>query len=115
MNDIFRFKIAIQTIKNYKKTTIILSLLFMVIAVGYSAMFPLLVSTGSTLYKRGRGILATGLFIASNIGISIAPFVTRFISRNNLPMSLGISVILISIVFIIVIVVNTISVKKKMF
>ncbi len=40
MNDIFRFKIAIQTIKNYKKTTIILSLLFMVIAVGYASMFP---------------------------------------------------------------------------
>ena len=40
MNDIFRFKIAIQTIKNYKKTTIILSLLFMVIAVGYAGMFP---------------------------------------------------------------------------
>jgi len=40
MNDIFRFKIAIQTIKNYKKTTIILSLLFMVIAAGYGGMFP---------------------------------------------------------------------------
>ena len=40
MNDIFRFKIAIQTIKNYKRTTIILSLLFMVIAVGYAGMFP---------------------------------------------------------------------------
>lgn len=40
MNDIFRFKIAIQTIKNFKRTTIILSLLFMVIAVGYAGMFP---------------------------------------------------------------------------
>ena len=40
MNDIFRFKIAIRTIKNYKKTTIILSLLFMIIAVGYAGMFP---------------------------------------------------------------------------
>ena len=40
MNDIFRFKIAIQTIKNYKKTTIVISLLFMVIAVGYAGMFP---------------------------------------------------------------------------
>jgi ABC-2 type transport system permease protein len=40
MNDLFRFKIAIQTMKNYKRTTIILSLLFMIIAVGYSAMFP---------------------------------------------------------------------------
>ena len=45
MNDIFRFKIAIQTIKNYKKTTIILSLLFMVIAVGYAGMFPAFVES----------------------------------------------------------------------
>jgi TsgA-like MFS transporter len=82
---------------------------------GYSAMFPLLVSTGSTLYERGRGILATGLFIASNIGISIAPFVTKIISRNNLPMSLGISVILIFIVFVIVIVIHIISARKKIF
>ena len=82
---------------------------------GYSAMFPLLVSTGSTLYKRGRGILATGLFIASNIGISIAPFMTKLISTNNLPMSLGVSVILISVVFIIVIMVHFISSRGKVF
>ena len=82
---------------------------------GYSAMFPLLVSTGSTLYKRGRGILATGLFIASNIGISIAPFITKLISKNNLPMSLGVSAILISVVFIIVIMVHLISSRGKVF
>ena len=40
MNDIFRFKIAIQTMKNYKKTTIVVSLLFIVIAIGYAGMFP---------------------------------------------------------------------------
>ena len=82
---------------------------------GYSAMFPLLVSTGSTLYQRGRGVLATGLFIASNIGISIAPFVTKLISKNNLPMSLGISVVLIFIVLIIVFIVHTLSIKRKVF
>jgi ABC-2 type transport system permease protein len=40
MNDIFRFKIAIQTIKNQWKTTIIITLLFMVMAVMYAGMFP---------------------------------------------------------------------------
>ena len=40
MNDLFRFKIAIQTIKNNWKTTIIITLLFMIMAVGYAAIFP---------------------------------------------------------------------------
>ena len=40
MNDLFRFKIAIQTIKNQWKTTIIITLLFMAMAVMYSGMFP---------------------------------------------------------------------------
>jgi len=40
MNDAFRFKIAIQTIKDYKKTTIILMLLFIVMASMYAGMFP---------------------------------------------------------------------------
>ena len=40
MNDVFRFKIAIQTMKNHWKTTIIISLLFMVMAAMYAGMFP---------------------------------------------------------------------------
>ena len=40
MNDAFRFKIAIQTMKDYRKTTIIVALLFMVMAVMYAGMFP---------------------------------------------------------------------------
>ena len=40
MNDTFRFKIAIQTMKDYQKTTIIVTLLFMVMAVMYAGMFP---------------------------------------------------------------------------
>jgi len=40
MNDVFRFKIAIQMIKNHWKTTIIITLLFMIMAVGYAGMFP---------------------------------------------------------------------------
>ena len=40
MNDAFRFKIAIQTMKDYRKTTIIVALLFMAMAVMYAGMFP---------------------------------------------------------------------------
>jgi len=40
MNDVFRFKIAIQSMKDYKKTTIIIALLFMVMAAMYAGMFP---------------------------------------------------------------------------
>ncbi len=82
---------------------------------GYSAMFPLLVSTGSTLYTKGRGVLATGLFIASNIGISLAPFLTKFISKINLPMSLAISAVLMFFVLIMVIFVHFLSIREKVF
>ena len=40
MNDVFRFKIAIQTMKNHWKTTIVVSLLFMAMAAMYAGMFP---------------------------------------------------------------------------
>ena len=40
MNDVFRFKIAVQTMKNHWKTTIIITLLFMVMAAMYAGMFP---------------------------------------------------------------------------
>ena len=40
MNDILRFRIAFQTFKDYKKTTIILTLLFMAIGALYSGMYP---------------------------------------------------------------------------
>lgn len=40
MNDIFRFRIAIQTIKDNWKITIIVSILFMAMAAMYAGMFP---------------------------------------------------------------------------
>jgi ABC-2 type transport system permease protein len=40
MNDIFRLRIAFQTLKDNRKTTIILTLLFMVMAALYAGMFP---------------------------------------------------------------------------
>ena len=40
MSDLFKLKIAFQTIKNYKKITIILTVLFMGMAVMYAGMYP---------------------------------------------------------------------------
>ena len=40
MNSRFRLKIAYQTMKDYWKTTIILTLLFMVMGVMYAGMYP---------------------------------------------------------------------------
>jgi len=91
-------------------------LIFVFIAaagLGYSAMFPLLVSTGSTLYDRGRGILATGLFIASNIGITIAPFLTKFSSSVNMVLSISFSFILMIIVSLIIFSMQLIISRKK--
>jgi ABC-2 type transport system permease protein len=53
MNDIFRFKIAIQTILDYKKTTLILTLLFMVLAIMYSGMFPAFKESLEEMAKTG--------------------------------------------------------------
>ncbi len=81
--------------------------------IGYSAMFPLIISTGSTLYERGRGVLATGLFAASNIGITIAPFLTRFSSSRNMILSISFSFIFMIIVSLIILSIQLIISRKK--
>ena len=82
---------------------------------GYSAMFPLLISTGSTLYDRGKGILATGLFIAGNIGVTIAPFLTKFSSSWNMVLSISFSFIFMIIVSLIIFSIQLIVLRKKVF
>jgi len=73
---------------------------------GYSAMFPLLYSTGSMLYKKGKGMVITILFIATNIGTTIAPFITKFISKTNLTLSISFSFILMVIVTIMIVLIT---------
>ncbi|MBC8387125.1 MAG: MFS transporter [Actinobacteria bacterium] len=71
--------------------------------IGYSAIFPLFISSGSTLYKKGRGVLVTILFVAAYIGKSIAPFMTRFTSKYNMTLSVSLSVIFMGITMILII------------
>lgn len=74
------------------KTKITILVIMIFVGIGFSGLFPLLISTGSTVYKKGRGILATILFASSNIGISIAPVLTRFASSYNMIISVALSV-----------------------
>jgi fucose permease len=90
-------------------------LIFVLISIaglGYSAMFPLLYSTGVTLYTKGKGVLITFLFMATNIGTTIAPFITKFSSKINLQLSVSFSFILMSIVAIMLIIINIIFNKN---
>ena len=72
---------------------------------GYSSLFPLLVSKGSTLYEKGRGLLATFLFLASNVGLSVAPAITKFSSRYSMQLSISFSFILMAVVTLIILVI----------
>jgi len=80
---------------------------------GYSAMFPLMYSTGGTLYEKGRGILATFLFMATNIGTTIAPFITKFTSGINMTFSVSFSFILMAVVTIMVLLITHLFNKKN--
>lgn len=77
-------------------------ILISIAGLGYSALFPMLISTGSTLYEKGRGILSTFLFLASNLGLALAPVITKFSSKISMQLSISFSSILMAIVAIII-------------
>ena len=81
--------------------------IFIAIAgLGFSSIFPLIVSTGSTLYDKGRGVLATGIFIAANAGMTAAPFLIKFAVNYGFIFSLVISAIFILLVLILIFIVQ---------
>ncbi|MFC2159540.1 sugar MFS transporter [Actinomycetota bacterium] len=75
-------------------------IIIVIVGLGYSAIFPLLISTGSTVYKMGSGLLLTILFSTANLGISIAPYVIRFLSGYSMLLSISLAPIFM-MVFII--------------
>lgn len=79
---------------------------------GYSMIFPLLISTGSTIYEKGRGVLATILFISGNFGIALAPLVTKFSSRVSMVISISFSFILMIFVTIMILLIAFLFNKK---
>lgn len=67
---------------------------------GFSVLFPLLVSKGGTVFSNGSRTIITILYVSSTIGFSITPFLTRFVSQNNLVLSVWLSFIFMFIVFL---------------
>ncbi len=61
--------------------------------IGYSAMYPLIVSSGSTIYEKGRGLLASIIFASAYFGKSLAPYITKLIAEFNLSFSITVSMI----------------------
>ena len=55
---------------------------------GFSGIFPLLFSSAGTIYKKGRGVLVVILTFSDYLGLSIAPYLTRFISRFSMVWSI---------------------------
>ncbi len=74
--------------------------IIVIIGLGYSAIFPLLISTGSTVYKLGSGVLLTILFSAGNIGISMTPYMTRFFSGFSMLLSISMAPIFMMVLVI---------------
>ena len=70
---------------------------------GHSGIITLGVSSASTVYKRGRGILASFVFASINAGASAAPFLTRYISSTSMTWSVLIAPVSMGIVSLIII------------
>ncbi len=73
------------------------------IGLGYSSIFPLLVSSGSTIYRSSTGIFLTLLFSSANLGISIAPYLTRFFLRFGMLASVSLAPVLMVVLVVLVI------------
>mgnify|MGYP005846242975 CR=1 FL=1 len=58
---------------------------------GCSGIITLGISSTTTLYNKGRGLLASVAFASVNAGVSIAPFITRTVSRSNMVLSIALA------------------------
>lgn len=85
----------------FNTTTLFLILLFYAIGdLGFSGLFPFLISKGGTIYSKGSGTMITILYVSSTIGFSVTPFLTRFVSQTSLILSVWLSFIFMFIVFL---------------
>lgn len=92
-------------------------MIIVIVGLGYSAIFPLLVSSGSTVYKSGSGVLLTILFAAANFGISLTPYMTRFFSGFSMLLSISLAPIFMMVFIIlsitIIIYSRAVNIKNK--
>jgi MFS family permease len=65
------------SIVNFYGSDLLLILGILLTGLGLSGISPLLFSTGGTSYEKGRGVLASFMFIAANSGIAVVPILIR--------------------------------------
>ncbi|MBM3699713.1 MAG: MFS transporter [Actinobacteria bacterium] len=70
---------------------------------GHSGIITLGISSASTVYKLGRGILASIVFASINFGTSLAPFLTRYASGFSMRSSIIIAPFFMILAFLVVI------------
>lgn len=78
---------------------------------GYSGIFPLIFSTASLIYPKGKGILETILFVITSLGASLAPYLTGITLRLNIKYSVSIALIFMVLVSLLLIL-NIINYRK---
>ncbi|MHB8276801.1 MAG: MFS transporter [Candidatus Humimicrobiaceae bacterium] len=78
---------------------------------GYSGIFPLIFSTASLIYPKGKGILETILFVITSLGASFAPYLTGITLRLNIKYSVSIALIFMVLVSFLLIL-NIINYRK---
>ena len=69
-----------------------------------SGILPILVSTGSTIYDKGRDILVTILFVIEGIGGAIAPVLIKFFIRFGTSMPMILIIVFMGVALIIIII-----------
>jgi fucose permease len=100
-------KVRAKTIMIFISGIAIIAIIFIVLAntvpqtffamalagIGFSAMYPLIVSSGSAVYEKGRGLLASLIFASAYFGKTLAPYITKLIANYNLTFSITVSLI----------------------
>lgn len=71
---------------------------------GCSGIITLGIADASTVYEKGRGLLASIVFAVVNFGTSITPFITKFISARSLSWSVGVAAVFMFLTFLTIIV-----------
>lgn len=79
---------------------------------GFSGIYPLLISTGTDIYIKKNGLPSTILFVSSSLGILIAPFLTSFFSKYSLDFSISLALIFMFITVLFLVLLN---ILKKSF
>lgn len=71
---------------------------------GYSGLFPLMVSSGTQIFKQSRGIIITIIFAASSLGKAITPYIIDLSSKLSLFFSVIMAAVFMALTVILLII-----------